>query len=150
MHKLWVLYLAFWGFAKWNVLVRVVPFSYWRKRLLMRCLPYATSTRKSTFAAKLSAQVIVDLSEKVARHHPMHTNCLRRCMVQYELLDRYGYPVQLHIGVRFTPEKKLQAHSWLLCEGLLINDAPEIVSTYTEIEDVRTFFAGKGVEVMEK
>jgi hypothetical protein len=148
MHKLWVLYLAFWGFAKWNVLVRVVPFAYWRKRLLTRCLPYAIPTAKPAFTAKLSAQAIVDLSEKVARHHPMHVNCLRRCMVQYELLSRYGYPVQLHIGVRFTPEKKLQAHSWLLCEGLLINDAPEIVNTYTQIADVGKFFARNIVEIM--
>ncbi|MGJ8631289.1 MAG: lasso peptide biosynthesis B2 protein [Glaciecola sp.] len=149
MHKLWVLYLAFWGFAKWYVLVRFVPFAYWRKRLLTRCLPHAIAMPKLDFTAKMSARSLIDLSEKVARHHPTHVNCLRRCMVQYELLSRYGYPVQLYIGVRFTPDKSLQAHSWLLCEGLLINDAPEIVNTYTQIANVGKFFAGRTVGMMD-
>lgn len=97
----------------------------------------------------LSISEIIHLSEKIARHHPLYSNCLRRCMVQYELLSRYGYSVQLHIGVRFSLEKKLQAHSWLICDGQLVNDAKEVVHTYTEIADISQFFAGEKVGILE-
>ncbi len=68
-----------------------------------------------------------------ARHHIFPINCLRRCVVQQQLLAQYGYDLALHFGVA-KKDARLKAHCWLTYKGQLINDGPEVVNTYTELK----------------
>lgn len=154
MARFWVLHQAFWGFVKWYVLVRQVPFKYWRAKLMRRCLDdgareAASDEVEGSKAKGLSLQHLIVLTEKVARKHPLHANCLRRCMVQYEVLRRHDYVVKLHIGVRFDVHKTLQAHSWLTYRGEIINDTPEVVNTYTPIDNMEQFFSAQGMHLIQ-
>ena len=68
-----------------------------------------------------------------ARHHIFPINCLRRCVVQQQLLAQYGYDLALHFGVA-KQDTRLKAHCWLTHKGQLVNDGPEVVNTYTELK----------------
>lgn len=68
-----------------------------------------------------------------ARHHVFPINCLRRCVVQQQLLAEYGFELALHFGVA-KADNRLKAHCWLTLDGSLVNDGPEVINTYTELK----------------
>ena len=51
---------------------------------------------------------------------PWRRTCLKRAAVLYYLLRRSGRPVHLHIGVRKGSAGELQAHAWLVRDGVPI------------------------------
>ena len=142
----WVLFRVFWACVKWDCVIRFVPYRYWRHHLLARCQPSAQNIAHNNLNA---ARALIQITEKVARHYPLPINCLRRCMVQYECLADANFMVQIQIGVRFTPNRQLEAHSWLLCADVLINDAPDVINTYTLIGDLTEFLAHTPTEMIK-
>ncbi|MGQ0703489.1 MAG: lasso peptide biosynthesis B2 protein [Gemmatimonadales bacterium] len=50
---------------------------------------------------------------------PWRHTCLKRAVVLYYLLRRYGHPAELKIGVKRNSENQVAAHAWLVREGSL-------------------------------
>lgn len=48
---------------------------------------------------------------------PWRYTCLKRAVVLFYLLRCSGRPVTLHIGVKRSPEGRLEAHAWLTRDG---------------------------------
>jgi hypothetical protein len=73
---------------------------------------------------------------------PWRYTCLRRSVVLYHLLCRAGRPVALRIGVRKEAGSALEAHAWLVKDGVpYLEWDPAHSATYTEIAS----FAAPGV-----
>jgi hypothetical protein len=78
---------------------------------------------------------LIQLSEKVGRHHFVKVNCLRRCLVQKSLLKRLGVPVQLVIGVK-KEQQAIAAHCWLTYQNKIINDSTDTTSEYVTLQKI--------------
>lgn len=119
-------WLCWWQFAKWHLKIQYLPYHKWQANLFKSNL--VESKRSLTFSLGRAIQI----SEMAARHHVFPINCLRRCMVQQQLLGRYGYLLEFHFGVA-KEHNKLKAHCWLTYHNKLVNDGEDVVSTYTEL-----------------
>jgi hypothetical protein len=64
---------------------------------------------------------------------PWRRTCLKRCISLYHLLAAAGHPVGLHIGVRRSAEGGLQAHAWLVDDGVPYLESDNGVATFTTI-----------------
>ena len=79
-------------------------------------------------ALSLTLPVVRALGEAVniaARHTPLPVTCLSRSLLLGWLLHRRGVASDLRIGVRLT-QGKLDAHAWVECEGIAINDSSDV------------------------
>jgi len=72
-----------------------------------------------------------------ARHVPWPATCLTRSLVLVRMLRRRGAAARLCIGVRLV-HGALDAHAWVELEGIPMNDAPDVASTYAPFGDVPT------------
>ncbi|TPV53882.1 lasso peptide biosynthesis B2 protein [Aestuariibacter sp. GS-14] len=118
---------CWWQFAIWHIRIQYLPYHWWKMRL------FNSLNNNSGRSLSFSLQDAIRLSEMAARHHVFRINCLRRCVVQQQLLAEYDYETTLHFGVA-KQDSRLKAHCWLTHQGKLINDGPEVVSTYTELK----------------
>ena len=57
--------------------------------------------------------------------------CLRRSMVLYCLLNRLGYPVRIHLGVR-RGRARLEGHSWITLDGQFLAE-PVLPDSYVNV-----------------
>ena len=114
-------------FAKWHLIIQYLPYNKWKKVIFKK------QDSQSECSLSFSLFRAVQLSEMAARHHIFPINCLRRCLVQQQLLARYGYSLDLHFGVK-KQHDILKAHCWLTYENKLVNDGEEVVSSYTELK----------------
>ena len=83
--------------------------------------------RKPIFPA-ITLPAIKELGELVniaARHTLGSRTCLTRSLLLGWLLRRRGVQSELRIGVRFT-QGALDAHAWVECEGVPVNDRPDV------------------------
>lgn len=119
-------WLCWWQFAKWHLIIQYCSYGKW-KNVIFNSV-YSESGR----SLHIPLAKAIQLSEMAARNHIFTINCLRRCLVQQQLLARYGYSLNLHFGVK-KQQGKLKAHCWLTYQNKLINDGDEVVSTYTEL-----------------
>ncbi|GGF67835.1 lasso peptide biosynthesis B2 protein [Alteromonas lipolytica] len=117
---------CWWLFAKWHLKIRFQPYQKWKEDI------FGGDNKESERSLTLSIARAIQLSEMAARNHIFKINCLRRCLVQQQLLSQYGFKLQLHFGVA-KEHNKLKAHCWLTHNGALINDSEDVVSTYTEL-----------------
>ena len=86
----------------------------------------------------LTLPVVRELGEAVniaARHTPFPVTCLSRSLLLGWLLHRRGVASGLCIGVRLT-QGKLDAHAWVECNGMPVNDWPDVVSRFTSFGDL--------------
>lgn len=60
-------------------------------------------------------------------------NCLTRSLLLRWVLNRYGTPSDLRIGVRFE-QGKFAAHAWVEKDGIPMNDRPEVVAGYAAFD----------------
>ncbi len=72
---------------------------------------------------------LVRLLDAAANHHPRKPTCLRRSLGLKRLLGRRGIASVLRIGVN-KDNTKINAHAWVECGGIVINDAPAVASQY--------------------
>ena len=70
-----------------------------------------------------------------ARHSPFPATCLTRSLLLDWLLQRRGIWSQLRIGVRLT-QGMLDAHAWVECEGVPVNDLPDIATQFASFGDL--------------
>lgn len=118
---------AWWRFAIVDLTIRTRDYRHWRHWL-------QDETHEESAELPAVVQDVVRLSEIAARHHWAPMNCLRRSLVQRQLLARRQVPSTLHIGVRLADGKRLEAHAWLSSRGQLLNDTPANVATYQPFE----------------
>lgn len=59
-------------------------------------------------------------------------NCLSRSMTLCRLLRSAGSPAALCIGVRKNGTD-LEAHAWVECSGVVVNDAPDVAERFTPL-----------------
>ena len=89
-------------------------------------------------ALSLTLPVIKALGEAVniaARHSPFPATCLTRSLLLGWLLRRRGVQSQLCIGVRLT-QGALNAHAWVECEGVPVNDRPDVGAQFASFGDL--------------
>lgn len=118
--------MCWWQFAKWHLIIQFLPYKSWK-----HCI-FDNSNVKSERSLTISLHRAVQLSEMAARHHVFTINCLRRCLVQQQLLAQHGYSLDLHFGVA-KDQGKLKAHCWLTYNNSLVNDGEDVVCQYTEL-----------------
>ncbi|MDZ4768487.1 MAG: lasso peptide biosynthesis B2 protein [Chloroflexota bacterium] len=88
--------------------------------------PTAAATSDSTARARRLARMV----NAAARLSPYKANCLKRALVLWWLLRRRGIASDIRIGVR-KGAATLEAHAWVEIGGVVINDAPSFVGTFT-------------------
>lgn len=118
-----VLAEAWLRFAWVDLHLRLRGYAHWRHWLE----PLRTPRRPPRGRAGIAR--LIRLSERAARHHWAPMNCLRRSLVQRQLLARRGIDAQLQIGVRSGPGG-LQAHAWLTHAGRPLNDSARNLAGY--------------------
>ena len=91
---------------------------------------------QSIFSLTLPA--IKALGEAVniaARHTPFPATCLTRSLLLGWLLRRRNVASKLRIGVRLT-QGMLDAHAWVECEGVPVNDSPDVNEHFASFGDL--------------
>ena len=92
----------------------------------------AKSTRVLTL---VDIRALGDAVNIAARHTPFPAACLTRSLLLGWLLRRRGVSSELRIGVRMI-ERTLDAHAWVECGGLPVNDRPDAVSQFASFGDL--------------
>jgi hypothetical protein len=59
--------------------------------------------------------------------------CLRRSLALLWLLRREGIESTIRFGVR-TSGGRLEAHAWVECHGMVVNDAPDVRDRYPTLQ----------------
>lgn len=110
--------------------VRAFSFRRWQAGLvrLVNCgqKSVGSLTEQQLAKAQSAARVI----SAAANHGFYQANCLPQSITLWWLLQRQGIASEIHIGVR-KEEKLLQAHAWVQCQGVVINDQPDVGTIFT-------------------
>lgn len=80
-------------------------------------------------------QALGELVNIAARHTLGPRTCLTRSLLLGWLLRRRGVQNQLRIGVCLT-QGALQAHAWVECEGIPVNDRPDVSAQFASFGDL--------------
>ena len=112
----WVLLYAF-------VIINAVRLSLWlfsfgviRQQLKKVMSAWTCSLQTQKVAILFIVQAVVI----VANYSPGTVKCLVRALTTQLLLNRYGYPHGLHIGVTKNDGQELEAHAWIEYRGQVI------------------------------
>jgi len=94
------------------------------------------STVKRDAAMSLpEIQALGELVNIAARHTLGPRSCLTRSLLLGWLLRRRGVESQLRIGVRLTAGV-LDAHAWVECDGVPVNDQPDVAERFASFGDL--------------
>ena len=83
----------------------------------------------------LEVQALGELVNIAARHSLGSRTCLTRSLLLGWLLQRRGVQSQLRIGVRVT-QGALDAHAWVECDGIPVNDRPNVSVQFASFGDL--------------
>ncbi len=81
------------------------------------------------------AQALGELVNIAARNTLGPRTCLTRSLLLGWLLRRRGVTSELRIGVRLT-QGMLDAHAWVECEGVPVNDRPDVSAQFASFGDL--------------
>lgn len=95
--------------------------------------PLAADCRKVMQLSDI--QALGDLVNVAARHTVGPRNCLTRSLVLDWLLRRRSIESQLRIGVRLD-HGALNAHAWVECQGVPVNDEPDVSAKFAAFGDL--------------
>lgn len=93
---------------------------------------------RSEYRESMTLTEITELGNLVnvaARHTLGHVSCLTRSLLLEWLLLRRGVTCRLHIGVRLA-QGVVDAHAWVECEGVPVNDQPDIGTKFASFGDI--------------
>lgn len=111
--------------------LKVMPYRICRSGLsLLAGEPTADTGREGLRRARNIAEVV----RAAGRHGPTGYSCLRESLVLWHLLRRSGIRSQLRIGVR-KDGGNLDAHAWVECQGLVLNDNDDVHVRYAAFEN---------------
>ncbi|MBK7991648.1 MAG: lasso peptide biosynthesis B2 protein [Comamonadaceae bacterium] len=80
-------------------------------------------------------QALGELVNIAARHTLGPRTCLTRSLLLGWLLRRRGVASDLRIGVRLT-NGVLDAHAWVECDGIPVNDRPDVGAQFASFGDL--------------
>lgn len=92
----------------------------------------AQSTRALTLP---DIQALGETVNIAARYTPFRATCLTRSLLLGWLLHRRSVQSDLRIGVRLT-QGALDAHAWVECDGIPVNDKPDVASDFASFGDL--------------
>lgn len=61
--------------------------------------------------------------------------CLRKSILIWWFLRKENIPSDICFGVRMV-NRKLDAHAWVECNGIVVNDSPSVVEKFDAMSDV--------------
>jgi Transglutaminase-like superfamily len=118
-------------FTSWTLL----PF-FWLGLLLLKLpdfynrLGAGAGKRRTQPMSLADIQALGAAVNMAARHTPFPATCLTRSLLTGWFLHRRGVASELRIGVRLT-QGVLNAHAWVECNGIPVNDLPDIASQFS-------------------
>jgi len=107
--------------------VSFLPYSRWKSWLLIQ--PDVKTDQAA--ATSLSFKQLVWSVNAAASHHPRKPTCLRRSLTLKHMLQRRHIPTDLRIGIRKN-SSQIDAHAWIEHAGIVINDSPDIATSYSQ------------------
>lgn len=114
------------------------------KRVHARLHTHSTHAPTTTAVADLEAALhmarLVDIANRKGIYEG---NCLARSLTLAQLLQRNGIAFDLKIGVRKNGIT-LEAHAWLECAGVPINDSADVGKRFLPMEGSLTDLRGFG------
>lgn len=90
---------------------------------LQKTLTPANAPKESDIL-NMRAALTARMVNAADRHGLVHSTCLAKSLTLWWLLGRQGIASQLRIGIRKDREK-LEAHAWVECEGIALNEPEE-------------------------
>lgn len=75
------------------------------------------------------AKVVCRMVDIAAAQGPVTVACLHKSLALWWLLRREGIPCDLRLGAGTSPGP-FEAHAWVECAGVVINDGPENLARY--------------------
>ena len=91
---------------------------------------------QSARALKLSdIQALGEAVNIAARYTPFRATCLTRSLLLGWMLHRRGIHSDLRIGVRLI-QGALDAHAWVECDGLPVNDRPDVACDFEPFDTI--------------
>ena len=57
-------------------------------------------------------------------------SCLDRSVALWWLLQRQSAPAALYLAAPLEKQAQFEAHAWVECNGIVVNDAPQVRSRY--------------------
>ena len=94
-----------------------------------------TSARPARDLTLSDIQLLGEAVNIAARHTPFPATCLTRSLLLGWLLRRRGVQSDLRIGVRLI-QGALDAHAWVECDGLPVNDRPDMINQFLPFEQL--------------
>ena len=104
-----------------------------RLQACLQCRPVAADPVQALTLPDI--QALGEAVNIAARHTPFPATCLTRSLLLGWLLRRTGVESQLRIGVRLT-EGALAAHAWVECQGIPVNDRPDVGAQFASFGDL--------------
>ena len=109
--------------------------------LLVRIRPFEqlrTSSRPGDSNKPMPAERtnrILSLVESASRAAPWTDNCLLRGLTGLQLMEKFGTPANLSIGVKREADGTIQAHAWLECaDGRPLSDELIDIADYQRLK----------------
>ena len=104
------------------------------------------NSQNMTWLAFAPAQVTVNrIAQSVyrsSRYQPGNPMCLARALTASVLMNIYGFPHQIQIGIAKDKEGQIEAHAWVKSEGrTIVGDLPDLsryVPMYSQGEGLIT------------
>ena len=104
-----------------------------RLQALLESRPLAAQPESVLILSEI--QALGEAVNIAARHSPFPATCLTRSLMLSWLLRRRGVESHLRIGVRLT-QGALDAHAWVECEGVPVNDNPDVNAQFASFGDL--------------
>ena len=106
--------------------LRLLPFVIVQKLLASRVAPPGRVHRRHPIKRLLWAIA-------VAGRYVSGTTCLSLALAGRMMLNRYGYPAHIHIGVAKDRTGSFAAHAWLESEGTIVIGGQESTSLFAPL-----------------
>lgn len=112
--EIWLFVHIFCSLLVLPVMIRLFSIS----SLMTIITPRRLNRRQNREVEKLKAKAVKFTDYLLGWHPPGCKNtCLKRTVVLYYFLRKWGMDVQVCLGVRYAAHKEFDAHAWLLYHG---------------------------------
>jgi hypothetical protein len=109
-----------------STILRLLPFAIVQKLFASRVAPPGRMHRRPPIDRLLWAIA-------VAGRYVSGTTCLSLALAGRMILNRYGYPAHIHIGVAKEHTGSFGAHAWLESEGTIVIGGQESTSLFAPL-----------------
>lgn len=107
---------------------RTIGFQRWKSTVAI-AIPREIPPTAVTPEVLAEAREIARMVAAAAREGIFQGRCLEKSLVLWFLLSRKRIPAELRIGVRKS-DKGFEAHAWVEVQGIIVNDAEDLVQNY--------------------